>query len=256
MEDNVKGKRKQEGRVFGGIILIGAGAALLLRNSGFPLPYWLFSWPVILILVGIYSGIKHNFTNKGWLVLIALGTFVLLDDVVPDLTLAPYFWPIAIIGFVILFIVRPEKNKLLNPDTEKKNPDMNATSNAWKEAPGTNYSTETAETIRLSSVFSSTQRNIVSKNFQGGKVTCVFGGADVDLTQADIEGRVEVKFEIAFGGAKIIVPPHWTVHNEIEGVFHGVEDERKYNSSIGVNPGKVLVLKGSVVFGGVDIRSY
>ena len=58
-----------------------------------------------------------------------------------------------------------------------------------------------------------------------------------------------------FGGAKIIVPSNWVVQNEIDGVFHGVEDKRNYNSS-GLNSDKVLVLKGSAVFGGVEIRSY
>ena len=100
------------------------------------------------------------------------------------------------------------------------------------------------------------QRNVVSKNFQGGKISCVFGGADINLTQADINGKVEIKFEVAFGGTKLIVPPHWTVYNEIEGVFHGVDDKRKFNAATGISPEKILVLKGSVVFGGVEIRSY
>ena len=67
MENNFSDKRKDEGRIIGGLILVGVGAALLLRNTGFPLPYWLFSWPMILILIGIYSGVKHNFRNSRWM---------------------------------------------------------------------------------------------------------------------------------------------------------------------------------------------
>jgi len=87
----LKCNKRPEGRIFAGIILVGVGAALLLRNSGFPFPNWLFSWPVILILVGIYSGFKHNFKNNSWIIMIGIGGFFLVDRFIPDLRLAPYF---------------------------------------------------------------------------------------------------------------------------------------------------------------------
>ena len=77
MENKMNEKGRQENRVFGGLILIVVGAALLLRNAGFPLPYWLFSWPVILILVCVYSGVKHKFANNTWIILVAIGSFFL-----------------------------------------------------------------------------------------------------------------------------------------------------------------------------------
>src|SRR5882724_10056618 len=90
MDNNFKTNRRHEGRIFAGLILVGVGAALLLRNSGFPLPYWLFTWPTILILVGIYSGVKHNFKNNTWIILICVGGFFLADRFDPTLRLAPY----------------------------------------------------------------------------------------------------------------------------------------------------------------------
>ena len=104
MEHNYNIKRKDEGRIIAGLILVAVGAALLLRNTGFPMPYWLFSWPMILILVGIYSGVKHNFRNSGWIVLIAIGGFFLADRIIPNLSLEPYFWPLFIISLGIIFI--------------------------------------------------------------------------------------------------------------------------------------------------------
>ncbi|MEI9959340.1 MAG: DUF5668 domain-containing protein [Ferruginibacter sp.] len=78
MDNNYKDKGGNGSRVFGGLILVGVGAALLLRNSGFPFPTWIFTWPMILILVGIYSGVKHNFRNNTWIIMIAVGGFFLL----------------------------------------------------------------------------------------------------------------------------------------------------------------------------------
>ena len=118
------------------------------------------------------------------------------------------------------------------------------------------FSPDGSEVLKVDSVFSGVQRKVMSKNFQGGKVNCVFGGADVDLSQADINGKVEIKFDVVFGGAKIIVPPHWNIYNQIDGAFHGVDDKRKFNASVGMDPQKTLVLRGSLVFGGVEIKSY
>jgi hypothetical protein len=61
---------------------------------------------------------------------------------------------------------------------------------------------------------------------------------------------------VVFGGVKLVVPPHWTVYNELDGVFHGVDDKRKFNTVTGSPTEKIVVLKGSVVFGGIEIRSY
>ncbi len=257
MNNSFDGKRRPKGRIFAGLILVMVGAALLLRNTGFPLPYWLFSWPVLLILIGIYSGVKHNFRNNAWIILIAIGSFFLLDRYFLDFSLAPYFWPVAIIAMGILFIVRPERNRWRNiPEDEKKNAGGDITGSNRQQIDSSSFSTDSSDYLRVSSVFSGIKRNVVSKHFQGGKITCVFGGADIDLTQADINDRAEIRFEMAFGGTKLIVPPHWTVNNEIEGVFHGVDDKRKFNATEGISPGKILVLSGSVVFGGVEIRSY
>ena len=257
MENKFDGKRRQEGRIFAGLVFVLVGAALLLRNTGIPLPYWLFSWPMILILVGLYSGVKHNFRKNSWIILIAIGGFFLIDRFIPDLHLAPYFWPVVIIALGILFIVRPEKNRWRNAaDDGDGNTGEDITGSKWKQTGGNDFSTDGSDYLRVSSVFSGIQRKVVSKNFQGGKISCVFGGADIDLTQADINGKVEIKFEVAFGGTKLVVPPHWSVYNEIEGVFHGVDDKRKFNATADITLEKILVLRGSVVFGGVEIRSY
>jgi predicted membrane protein len=258
MENKFRGERREEGRMLAGLILVGVGAALLLRNTGFPMPYWLFSWPVILILVGIYSGVKHNFRNSSWMVMIAVGTFFLIDRIIPGLSLAPYFWPVLIIALGVIFILRPKKDKWLDfSDGEKKNAGDIITPIDWKQTKeNSGFSTDRNDFLKVDSVFSGVQRKVVSKNFQGGKVACVFGGTDIDLTQADINGKVEIKFDVVFGGAKIIVPPHWTIYNQIDGAFHGVDDKRKFNGSAAMNPEKIMVLRGSVVFGGLEIKSY
>ena len=117
-------------------------------------------------------------------------------------------------------------------------------------------SADKGDFIKIDSVFSGVNRTILSKNFQGGKIACVFGGAEIDLTQADITGTVTIKMEVVFGGVKLIVPSNWGVQSDIDGAFHNVDDKRKYNSAITADPNKMLILRGSAVFGGVEVKSY
>ena len=258
MEKNNNFSNNESGRIVGGLILVAAGAFLLLRNMGFFLPGWLFTWPIILILVGIYSGFKHNFRNNSWLILIAVGGFFLVSRFIPSLSLEPLFWPLVIIGLGVAFILRPRRSRW---EDFKKDTDYNQ----WKSVPGSSFQEPAGDTpanidsndfLVARSVFSGIKRNIVTKNFQGGTVSCIFGGAEFDLSQADFTGQVVLKLEMIFGGSKFILPSNWTVQNEIDGVFHGVDDKRKWHTDAGSNPAKILILRGSAVFGGIEITSY
>jgi len=258
MEKNKNFSGRENGRVIGGLILVGIGVVFLLRNMGmdYLFPHWLFSWQMILILVGIYSGFKQNFRNNSWIILIAVGCFFLISDYMPELGLKPLFWPIIIIGVGLMFILKPGKNEWQNLKSDlniKKLPDLPDIS---LHQTATNIPPDRSDYLVVRSVFSGVVKNVVSKNFQGGNISCVFGGAEVDCSQAEINGRVTIKLEMVFGGAKIVVPPHWAVQNEIDGFFHGIDDKRRFNPDATINPGKVLILKGSVVFGGLEIRSY
>ncbi len=257
MEEQKKINNKEGGRIIGGLILVTVGIGLLLRNLGYIFPEWLFSWPMILILVGIYSGVKHKFRNGTWAILMGIGGLFLADIISPSLRLQPAFWPIIIIGLGVIFIFSPKGKGNCNK-RQYRNRDR------WKNStlPETDILTtaddmpkDNSDFLRIDSVFSGVNRRILSKNFKGGKITCVFGGAEVDFMQADINGEAVLKMEMVFGGAKIIVPQNWTVVNEIGGVFHGVDDKRR-NNTVPSDPAKILTLRGSAVFGGVEIRSY
>ncbi|MDE3125906.1 MAG: cell wall-active antibiotics response protein [Bacteroidota bacterium] len=242
---------RSNNRAFTGIILIIGGLLLLAYKMGYPIPGWIFSWPMLLIVIGILVGIKNRFQNFGWFIMIAIGSFFLIDQELASASFHQYFWPAFLILAGIIFILKPKKStsvcvKRFKQEREVYNNINNTPSGITSEE----------DYLSINSIFSGIQRTVISKNFSGGKINCVFGGVEIDCTQADIITPACLQIEAVFGGVKLIIPKNWSITNELDGVFHGVDDKRNQNTLPIDTPNKVLILKGSAVFAGVEIRSY
>ena len=236
--------RHNRGRALGGLIIVVVGVLLLARQVGVNFPYWFFSWPMLLISIGLYVGFRHSFRNPAWLIPTGIGALFLMEDIVPDLELRQFIWPIIIISVGLFMIFRPRR--------------MRSREDFWKQRynpeHGTGYFTNNA--FESVTVFGGDKKQIISKDFKGGESVCFFGGVEINLTQADINGAAEIEIVQCFGGTKIIVPPHWKVQSdELVCVFGNLEDKRQVAGSV-VDPNKTLVLKGTCIFGGIDLRSF
>jgi hypothetical protein len=111
-----------------------------------------------------------------------------------------------------------------------------------------------AESLDLTAVLSSTKKIVFSKNFVGGDVTCVMGGAEIDLSNADIQGRARVDITCFMGGAKLWVPANWNIHSDITVLLGGIDDKRN-NRNVQVDFGKTLIIDGVCFMGGIEINS-
>jgi len=243
-EHRWKHRHSRSGRVMGGIILVIIGAIFLAKEMGVWFPEWLFTWPVLLIVIGFYVGAKHNFCRGGWIVPIIIGAIFLADRIFPDISIRPMVWPIVIIIVGIVMILRPRRNNWRHWKERKNREDYTQTSSSSEDR------------IECVSIFGGVKKNIISKNFRGGEVTCVFGGAEINLSQADINGKVILEVTQVFGGTKLIIPPHWEVQQEVIAVLGGIEDRRQVQKDVSVNQEKILVIQGTTIFGGLDISSY
>ena len=230
-------------RAIAGMIVVTVGTLLLAREVGADIPYWLFTWHTLLIALGFYIGARHSFRNFVWLIPVAIGTVFLIEDLVPEIRIREYFWPLMIIGAGLIMILRSRRRGGdIFKDWERK-------ANAATEMPEGSFEAVT--------IFGETKKQILSKDFKGGESVCVFGGAEINLTQADINGRIPLELVQVFGGTKLIVPPHWKIDtDEVVSVFGGLNDKRQVQSNVVTDPTKVLVLKGTTFFGGIDIKSY
>jgi predicted membrane protein len=250
-------REKHEG-LWTGLVLVIIGGALLTQKMGIDTPPWLFTWPMILVLVGLITGFKHGFRNPAWLILIGVGVFFLADDFIPDLRFRHYFWPVMIIGLGLLFMLRPKK-KWHYPKEMDKWGDIPAPGTAGPQTGNTStdaYREMPPEDMLDSvSIFGGVKKVVTSKNFKGGDIVCFMGGAEINLSQADIQGPATIELFQAFGGTKLVVPPHWEVKSEAIAIFAGIEDKRPPQPGV-FDPTKVLILKGTTIFGGIEIKSY
>ena len=251
-EDRIKEHqaRHKKGKIIGGIIIFVAGAAYLAKEMGVALPEWLFTWQMFLIVLGLFVGVKHSFRNFGWIVLVGVGAAFMLEEYVPDMHVKVYLWPILIMALGLKMIFRPHGR--YNRRWERH---MYGRRGGRFSAFGNEKSSSSEDTVEIDLVFSGFRKNIISKDFKGGTISCVFGGGELNLSQADINGEAILEVNQVFGGVKIIVPANWEVKTDKTSAVCGDISDKRHNQTE-TNSNKILVVKGSVVFGGIDIRNY
>lgn len=231
-------KHDPNNRIIFGIFLILFGLLLVFKNLDF-FPYHLkqliFSWPTLLFGLGVLFFFGKKDKTSG-LILMAVGGFFMLPIGFGwDFDWRGLFWPVILI-LVGMVIIR------------KRNACM----------PGGDGKTDSGpEYIDEMHIFGGGEKQITNKNFKGGKVTCVFGGTELNLTNSELaEGTNVIDIFAMFGGCTVIVPSDWDVRVEVSAVLGGVSDKRMPTTNYIVEPKKELVIKGMVALGGCEIKSY
>lgn len=110
----------------------------------------------------------------------------------------------------------------------------------------------TSEPDRMVAVFGGVERRGRWRVRARSQVVAVFGGVDLDLREADFDAPVlELVVQACFGGVELKVPAGITVRNETVNIFGGTEVK---NLGDPVEGAPTLVLKGTVLFGGVTVK--
>ena len=228
----------QNNRAIVGIILVLVGLFLVMRNTGiFPdfIENVIFSWPMLLVTIGLVITIGSSGGKTSGVIVMAVGAFFLIPHIFRETFNVDMFWPsiFIIIGIIFIFSKRKGWNSVSRVDQV-----------------GDDY-------IDYVHVFSGGERQIVSDNFSGGKITAVFGGSEIDFTKAKLAPGVSyLEIACVFGGTTIIVPDDWNIKIEVVPILGGFGDSRKLNPGRTIDTTRQLVIKGAVVFGGGEVKSY
>lgn len=225
-------------RIVIGIIIAIAGLLILAKTLGL-LFFSFHVWPVILLVIGISSGIKHHFRNFGSWVLIVLGIlFMIPKFIVFGIVSTHLIFPVLLILLGIFIILKPNRGYRRFRD--------------YRMHDYTSYTLDD-DTIHVDVTFGERTSSVTSKNFKGGTVESTFGSAKINLLQADSPERMYLDLKVSFGTVEILVPSHWDISFQVDNTFASVEDKRYMRTTS--DPQRVLELRGSCTFGSIEVKS-
>ena len=199
---------------------------LLPLVSGFEFSFsdW---WPLFLILMGFGSLSKGS--TKGGLIVIAIGVVFLLSNL--DILSISFWllWPVALIAVGVAILFGHSRSRRSANDAAPAGDDL-----------------------AVAALFSGSEQRIDNQRFNGGNVSVTFGGAEIDLRSAAMDGdAATINVNAVFGGVKFQVPTDWAVHVRADSTFGGVEKKRPDPA----DPKATLTITGSCLFGGIEITS-
>lgn len=96
------------------------------------------------------------------------------------------------------------------------------------------------------------KRSLRILDFQGGYITAVMGGVELDLRKCRIAGSAAVLDVVAiWGGIVLKVPADWSVEGRVMPLMGGFED--KTQALVSADTAPRLILRGYAIMGGVEI---
>lgn len=226
-----------------GLIIILLGVGFFLSKMGvFALELRLW-WPAILVIIGI-AGLFSRRSILWNACLVFLGGFLLLNyhNIIPG-NAWNYFWPAALIlvGVLIIF-----GNDRVRVRIHERNSEQNPGQNSSKGQDANDFPDYVVLLGGLD------VRNN-SQNFKGGRASAVFGGMEVDFSQARMQAE-EVNFSAsaAFGGIEITVPKDWQVIVTGTPILGGIENRCQSPQQEG---SPRFRLNASAICGAVEIKN-
>ncbi len=226
--------RRSPGRLVAGIIFVAVGIVFFLDTMGLAaVPNVGRLWPLVLVAIGLTQIRGRLFTGSvAGHVLLALGIIFLLENYGVVRHPFRYFWP-ALLIFVGLRIV-------MGPMAVFRREE----------------STDPSATVSAFCAFSGVDRRITSQEFRGGDLGAFCGGWDLDLRKAGMAGSEAVIDVFCWwGGGEIKVPQDWDVVVRVLPLFGGVSDKTTHPVPQPGVPPKRLVLTGTAIMGGVEVKN-
>lgn len=290
---NTYSSKSNNSRLTIGIILLFVGIIYLLKPLiPYEVRSYLFSWQMILMAIGVIMGFTSRFKGNSWWLTSVVGLYFFMLKFFRDLEFYDWFKNIQFPLFLIIigcFVIyrarnkRPRKHIESEPNEHVANTyghnaaspvlpndlfedativdDTNANYAAHQEQ-HTHKKQEQAyhhedESFNINAIFGTNRKVIKSKHYQGSNINSVFGNIYMDAVETEFDGVIYIDILNLFGSIDLVLPANYEVRNELVPILGSVNDRRNLlrHNTMNTENKKYIVLKGTVLFGNVDIKS-
>lgn len=249
------------GKILIALLFILSGILLFARNMGW-VTYEVFniivSWHSLLIILGIYLIVRRHFISG--IAFLLTGVYLLTGELswLPENSQA-MVWPFALVIAGILFLFKPGRKKNVRWTRRHAMGHRGGWMKMHRSKSGMNFENEQQQSesvdgfLRSENIWGAARHVVLDELFKGAVIHTSFGGTTIDLRHTHIApGETYIDLDCNWGGVEIYVPSDWKVIFKCNAFFGGCNDKRWQNG--GVNKENVLVIRGTLSFGGLEVK--
>ena len=227
------------GRILAGLVLVALGVLFLVDqlsdavDAGPVIGDW---WPSILVAIGVLQFVHSPRSYFASSVLVLLGLLLLAGNLgVTEGVDLGAAWPVLLIVLGLRLLYRGAASRAA--------------------AVGIRGGPESATMDAL--VLFSERDLSAGQGFRGGWVTALFGGATVDLREAELaEEGARLTVSAVLGGVDVLVPESWQVRLSAFPILGGVRDGTRAGAKPGAEEGPRprLYVDATAFLGRVEVK--
>ncbi len=221
-----------------GLIIIAIGSLLLLDQMNIMDFGDVFQFfPSLFIALGVWQIYSNGFRHwVGPAIMIGIASVIQLSvlDVLDD-GFVWRLWPLVLIAVGVSILFRRSQG---GDDTVFS----------------ASETTDNSESFNIFAMFGGHERRVTSQDFRGGEATVMFGGADINVEDAQVDSQpAEINIFVMFGGLELASSPDQVVDMRVTAIFGGASDERRRQRKQLAGEQPDIIVRGVVLFGGFEI---
>lgn len=237
------------GRTVAGLILVLLGVVFTLDNFGVIEAGEIFRyWPLLLVGAGLAKLAHARLPEQrvAGSIFVAVGAALLLRNLHVISFHIRDVWPLVLVfggAFLVWGSFRARRRSLDRAVPPPGGPSVSSGGFVLNEF----------------AVMGGGERVVRDSDFRGGEVTAIMGGFEIDLRLAGIAGdSAAIEIFTLWGGVDLKVPEEWNVVVQgvpILGAFSNSARSGGPPGSSPSGPRKTLIVRGTVIMGGVEIKN-
>lgn len=226
---------KKFGNILWGLVFIIVGLIIGCNAMGITdINIFFTGWWTLFIIVPSFIGIFKD-DNKTWDIIwlvIGIVLFLCTRDILSFAIIGKLIFPFILVMIGLSFIFKDAFRTKVNEKIRKLN-------------------SERVGGEDFCATFSGIKSDFNGQEFKGANIDAIFGGVDIDLTQAVVTHDQIINASAIFGGIDIKIPSGVNIKIKSTPIFGGVSNKVKNDMNESL---PTIYINAFCLFGGVDVK--